>query len=143
MARLSGRYEEALALYLECGLHHGAGACLRALGDLGGAIGHLTLTSRESPHYREACREVAAASIAYGSLPSLVSSFVNPFAESGPRSDSEIPAFLDLAELYWGAGERRLAERCLTGALRLDPSHETAQLMQLTWKSELARERDR
>ena len=58
-----------------------------------------------------------------------------------PRSDQEIPAFLDLAELYWAAGERRLAERCLTGALRLEPDHETAQLMALTWKSELAREK--
>ena len=139
--RLAGRHEEAIELYLACGLHHGAGASLRALGRHDEAICHLTLTPQDGPHYREACREVAAASIARESLEPFVARFILPFADSGPRSDQEVPAFLDLAELYWAAGDRRRADRCLTLVLRLVPRHETAQLLRLTWRTEQEREK--
>lgn len=140
VARAAGLYERALEWYVECGLHHGIGACLRALGRADEAIAHLTLTRSDGPHYREACREIAHAAISLGALGPYVGHYLERFADSGPRSDNEIAAFLDLAELYWDANDRRRAERCLTLVLRLDPGHVTAQLMRLTWASQRDRE---
>jgi len=130
---IAGRHQEALDLFLEAGVHHQVGACLRALGHPGEAIAHLMLTPADGPHYREACREVARCAVDITDLDPLVFEYLESFSDSGPRSKNEITAFLDLAEIFHGRGNERRANRCLKGVLRIDPEHSAAQMMQFTW----------
>ncbi len=136
---IAGRCEEALELFLSHGVHHQVGACLRKLGHPGEAIAHLMLTDPDGPHYREACREIARCAVERTDLDPIVFEYLEPFSDSGPRSQNELGAFLDLAEIFHGHGNIRRAARCLQGVLRMDPDHPAAQLMQLTWMAELSR----
>lgn len=140
IALLAGRYEQALPLFLEIKDFVSAGTCLRSLRRPEEAIVELRRTPPGGPGYREACREIAKAAAQLGYLAEGARIYCGPFIDSGPRSDQEIPAFLDFAELLWANREESAAERALQGVLRLDPESAPASLMQLAWTAQRMRE---
>lgn len=140
VARAAGRYDEAAEWFEQVGDRVNAAECFYELGWYQDALDVLSDIRAHHSDYRPACRNIARCAAILGRLHAGLRARLRPFIDSGPRSDQELSAFLDLAEMLWRSGERKRAHRCLAGVLRLDPSNDAAQLMQLTWAAEAASE---
>lgn len=124
IAREAGQHDRALVWFEELGLHHQAGACLRAIGRYDEALVMLMKQDISGANYRKACFELVAVAKELGTtLDFTYDRFLTRFIEQGPTDRDEISTYLDLAHLYLANEFASGAKRCLRKILASDPAH--------------------
>ncbi len=125
----AGQFERALGWFVELELKYQAGSCLRSLKRPVEALAMLLEVPTDDQRYRRACFDIVALARETGRFDFELDRFLTAFVGEGPTDGNECASFLELGELYAGAGFAQGARRCAEGVLRIQPDDERAKAL--------------
>lgn len=123
LARTLGKFEQAAELFEQGGLFYEAAVCFHDLGDARRCLSSLLRVPKEHARYRGSCVKAISIALSFGELGFELDQLVGRFVSTGPQSQDEIDAFVNLGSLYERVGFPENARECYRKVLERQPNH--------------------
>jgi tetratricopeptide (TPR) repeat protein len=123
LSRTLGKLEQAADLFEQGGLFYEAAVCFHDLNDLRRCLSALLRVSKEHARYRGACVKAISIALSFGELGFELDQLVSRFVSTGPQSQDELDAFVNLGSLYERVGFPENARECYRKVLERQPNH--------------------